>query len=183
MPELTPNLGLKKPLGNETVNRAAYNENLDILDQKAVKKGAGIAELLGGTLAERPGPEIPGRYYFAQDKGEIWLDTGTKWVLAAASRTDFAAHLAEDATEAHQIANIAGLQAALDGKSPIGHNHSGVYEPVDSNIMRRNTAQTMAAQLKAQNNTAYTTFQVRNIVLSTSDPSGGGDGDIWIKYV
>lgn len=96
MPELTPNLGLKKPLGNETVSRAAYNENLDILDQKAVKKGTGIAELLGGTLAERPDPEIPGRYYFAQDKGEIWLDTGTEWVLAAASRTDFASHLAED---------------------------------------------------------------------------------------
>jgi|GEM_PF-5298930 len=96
MPELTPNLGLKKPLGNETVSRAAYNENLDILDQKAVKKGTGIAELLGGTLAERPDPEIPGRYYFAQDKGEIWLDTGTEWVLAAASRTDFASHLADE---------------------------------------------------------------------------------------
>lgn len=95
MPELTPNLGLKKPLGNETVSRATYNENLDILDQKAVKKGTGIAKLLGGTLAERPDPEIPGRYYFAQDKGEIWLDTGTEWVLAAASRTDFTAHLAE----------------------------------------------------------------------------------------
>ena len=95
MPELTPNLGLKKPLGNETVSRAAYNENLDILDQKAVKKGTGIAELLGGTLAERPDPEVPGRYYFAQDKGEIWLDTGTEWVLAAASRTDFTAHLAD----------------------------------------------------------------------------------------
>lgn len=102
MPELTPNLGLKKPLGNETVSRATYNENLDILDQKAVKKGTGIAKLLGGTLAERPGPEIPGRYYFAQDKGEIWLDTGTEWVLAAASRTDFTAHLADYANP-HQV--------------------------------------------------------------------------------
>ncbi|MGE5552818.1 MAG: hypothetical protein ACM3XZ_02705 [Betaproteobacteria bacterium] len=32
MPELTPNIGLKKPLGNETVSRASYNENLDIMD-------------------------------------------------------------------------------------------------------------------------------------------------------
>lgn len=36
MPETTPNLGLKKPLGNEKVSRAAYNENLDLLDQNAV---------------------------------------------------------------------------------------------------------------------------------------------------
>ena len=33
MPEVTPNLGLKKPLGNETVSRAAYNENLDLIDR------------------------------------------------------------------------------------------------------------------------------------------------------
>jgi hypothetical protein len=32
MPELTPNIGLKKPLGNETVSRAAYRENLDLMD-------------------------------------------------------------------------------------------------------------------------------------------------------
>jgi hypothetical protein len=27
------------------------------------------------------------------------------------------------------------------------------------------------------------TSRVRNIVLSTSDPTGGSDGDVWIKYV
>jgi hypothetical protein len=37
MPEVTPNLGLKKPLGNETVSRAAYNENLDLIDQNVAK--------------------------------------------------------------------------------------------------------------------------------------------------
>ncbi len=43
-------------------------------------------------------------------------------------------------------------------------------------------AQTMTSILTAQNNTSYTTKQVRNITLSTSDPSGGSNGDIWIKY-
>jgi len=38
MPDLTPRLGLKKPLGNENVTRAAYNENLDIVDTNAAKK-------------------------------------------------------------------------------------------------------------------------------------------------
>ena len=30
--------------------------------------------------------------------------------------------------------------------------------------------------------TNYTTAKLRNIVLSTADPSGGNNGDIWIKY-
>jgi hypothetical protein len=34
----------------------------------------------------------------------------------------------------------------------------------------------------AQTNTSYTTRQLRNAILSTSDPSGGSNGDIWIKY-
>ena len=33
-----------------------------------------------------------------------------------------------------------------------------------------------------QNNTSYTTKQLRNITLSTADPSGGSNGDVWIKY-
>lgn len=35
MPETTPKLGLQKPLGNETVTRAAHNANLDRIDQNA----------------------------------------------------------------------------------------------------------------------------------------------------
>ena len=36
--------------------------------------------------------------------------------------------------------------------------------------------------VKAQNNTSYTTAQMRNVIISTGDPSGGSNGDIWIKY-
>lgn len=36
--------------------------------------------------------------------------------------------------------------------------------------------------VKAMSNNAYSTKQVRNITLSTGDPSGGENGDIWIKY-
>ncbi|GAA3410339.1 hypothetical protein ACFFNY_21960 [Paenibacillus hodogayensis] len=35
MPETTPRLGLKKPLGNETVSREAHNANLDSIDQNS----------------------------------------------------------------------------------------------------------------------------------------------------
>ena len=43
---------------------------------------------------------------------------------------------------------------------------------------------TMTGQLVAQNNVAYTTAQVRNIILSTSEPTStdGANGDIWIVY-
>jgi hypothetical protein len=42
---------------------------------------------------------------------------------------------------------------------------------------------TMSGKLIAENNTDYTVAQTRNLILSTSDPSGGSNGDIWIKYV
>lgn len=43
------------------------------------------------------------------------------------------------------------------------------------------TGDTMTGALVAQNNTNYSVAQVRNIIISTSDPSGGNNGDIWIK--
>lgn len=35
---------------------------------------------------------------------------------------------------------------------------------------------------KVSAGTDYTTAKLRNIILSTADPSGGSNGDIWIKY-
>ena len=44
------------------------------------------------------------------------------------------------------------------------------------------TGGTFTGVAVAQTNTSYTTRQLRNVILSTSDPSGGSNGDIWIKY-
>lgn len=41
---------------------------------------------------------------------------------------------------------------------------------------------TMTGALIAQNNTNYTTAQVRNVIISTADPSGGSNGMLWVKY-
>ena len=60
--------------------------------------------------------------------------------------------------------NIATLQSNVNGKV----SKSG---------------DTMTGALIAQNNTNYSVAQVRNIIISTEDPSGGNSGDIWIKYV
>ena len=41
---------------------------------------------------------------------------------------------------------------------------------------------TMTGDVVGHADTDYTTARFRNITLSTSDASGGGNGDIWIKY-
>lgn len=41
---------------------------------------------------------------------------------------------------------------------------------------------TLEGALVAQRNTNYATAQVRNVIISTADPSGGSNGDIWIRY-
>lgn len=50
------------------------------------------------------------------------------------------------------IADVSGLQAALDGKSNTAHVHTGVYEPVDANIVRANVAKALSKGFKQ---TAY----------------------------
>ena len=53
----------------------------------------------------------------------------------------------------------------------------------DATYVRVAAATTMSAQLTAQNNTDYTTKQVRNIVFWTSgtSPPATGNGDVIIK--
>ena len=59
-------------------------------------------------------------------------------------------------------------------------NITSLQTSVSSKVSK--SGDTMAGELVAQNNTNYTTKQVRNIIISTEDPSGGDNGDIWIKY-
>jgi len=122
----TPNFNLIKPDPDDFYNIQDFNDNMDKLDANAVKKDLGIAELISGTLEDRPDPGIAGRYYFAQDKGEIWFDTGTEWVLAAASREAFIAHLAE--TMPHRFSD--GTKTYRWGLAVIDGVVNMVYEEV-----------------------------------------------------
>ena len=58
---------------------------------------------------------------------------------------------------------------------------SAVEQSVDGKLDK--TGGTMLGALIAQANTNYATAQVRNVIISPNDPSGGNNGDIWIKYV
>ena len=41
---------------------------------------------------------------------------------------------------------------------------------------------TFTGTVKVTAGTDYTTAKLRNVILSTANPSGGNNGDIWIKY-
>lgn len=52
MPDISPRLGLKLPKGTETVNRAAYRENLETIDQTAARR-ADLETALDGAAGHR----------------------------------------------------------------------------------------------------------------------------------
>ena len=64
----------------------------------------------------------------------------------------------------------------------VNQNTTEISKIKESKINK--TGGTFEGVVKAQNNTSYSTAQLRNVILSTSDPSGsvGNNGDIWIKY-
>lgn len=64
-----------------------------------------------------------------------------------------------------------------DDRNPKDHTH----DPSEVGSMPI-AGGTFTGVAKAQANTTYTTAQLRNIIQSTADPSGGANGDIWIKY-
>jgi hypothetical protein len=65
------------------------------------------------------------------------------------------------------IASIDGLQAALDGKSPLAGSTS---------------ITTVGTVTTATSPTAAGSTGLRKITISTSAPTGGADGDVWLKY-
>lgn len=91
--------------------------------------------------------------------------------------------------------NISGLQSNIDGLqtnvNDLQTNVNGLQTDVNglqssvSTIMSDKLSKsggTMIGELVAQNNSNYTVAQVRNIFISTTEPSGGNNGDIWLQY-
>ena len=70
--------------------------------------------------------------------------------------------------------------ATATGLASVNSNVSTLQSSVNGKVSK--SGGTMTGALVAQNNTKYSVAQVRNIIISTSDPSGGNSGDIWIKY-
>lgn len=99
-----------------------------------------------------------------------------------------------DTLEGHNAAYF-GTAAAVEENSQIidgistqvGDVQESVQNLLDQFVQVVNnvvykTGDTMTGALVAQNNANYTTAQVRNVIISTADPSGGSNGMLWIKY-
>lgn len=102
-----------------------------------------------------------------------------------------------DTLEGHKasyLATASGLSATNAQVSTLNSSLSAIDTQVstaNNNISALQTAMndkvdksggTLEGALVAQRNTNYATAQVRNVIISTADPSGGSNGDIWIKY-
>ena len=77
--------------------------------------------------------------------------------------------------------NTDDITANAQNISTLQSNISTLQSSVNGKVSK--SGDTMTGALVAQNNINYSVAQVRNIIISTSDPSGGNSGDIWIKYV
>ena len=76
--------------------------------------------------------------------------------------------------------NTDDITANTQNISTLQSNVSTLQSSVNGKVSK--SGDTMTGALVAQNNTNYSVAQVRNIIISTSDPSGGKSGDIWIRY-
>ena len=78
-------------------------------------------------------------------------------------------------------ANAQNISTNTQNIATLQSNVSTLQSSVNGKVSK--SGDTMTGALIAQNNTDYSVAQVRNIIISTSDPSGGNSGDIWVKYV
>lgn len=77
--------------------------------------------------------------------------------------------------------HTASYFATASGLSAVEQSVANVQSTVNGKLDK--AGGTMLGALIAQANTNYATAQVRNVIISPNDPSGGNNGDIWIKYV
>lgn len=66
-------------------------------------------------------------------QAHILFDTTNNKVIFGDGSTAGGVALAR-ATHAHVIADVTGLQTALDGKASSSHNHDGTYQPIDADL-------------------------------------------------
>lgn len=165
-----------------------------------VKIGSGITVAADGTISVNvtaPVTSVNGKtgrvVLTAQDVGALPSDTVIPSVpdnivkYTAISNVEATTPLDADSLQGH----AADYFATATGLASVNSTVSAMQNDITTAKTDITTLKsgklnisggTMTGALVAQNNANYTTKQVRNIFISTSDPSGGTSGDIWIKY-
>lgn len=165
-----------------------------------VKIGSGITVAADGTIsvnATSPVTSVNGKtgtiVLTAQDVGALPSDTVIPSVpdnivkYTAISNVEATTPLDADCLQGHAADYFATATGLASVNSTVSATQSDITTAKNdiSNLKTNKmdiSGGTMTGALIAQNNTNYTTKQIRNIFISTSDPSGGASGDIWIKY-
>lgn len=190
MPDITPKLGLKKPVGTEAVTRAAYNENLDILDSNAADKNAlaAVQQNVAAHLAE-----TVSHIKTYTSLSELGLTDDLF------SETNFGNNLLLiiNAMEPYsRLTTITGsfprLINSLTAQGHANATNADVFtvEKTSAYIYptRITHAVNNATGIRMEFVGYYDNiwggfYRTINFTISTADPSGGQHGDIWIKYV
>ena len=203
MPKTTENYGFKKPLYNENADVAVLNENMDTLDEiltptVSANTAPGSAtkgkiSIVLGWLANRI-KAITGKSSWQADPSVTLEDcrnhiqsgthanatTISSGFMSAADKQklDYAT---SEYTANRLILRDSNGRAKVQTPSSSYDIANKIY--VDNNFVPKGTDTTMSAKLIAQSNTAYSTKQVRNIVIWTSGdtPPSTSNGDILIK--
>ena len=156
----------------------------DIIEELDAHFGARLViDVTGLTLIELSEPESDhGQIVFIGDISDIvtviFPSIKGVWYIQNRATTGYAIICRHSSGDEVNILQEDGtVQVMSDGT-----DMNRVTFEADPTIMRTNLSQTMTAKLIAQSNTDYTIRQVRNIIISSSNPSGGENGDIWIKY-
>ena len=204
MPKETTNHKLKKPLYSDNADIAVINENFDAIDElltpsvyaqtapdSSASKGKLSAVL--GWLANRI-KAITGQNSW-QANPPVTLAECSNHISSGTHRNatinsnGFMSYTdkqkLDNATSEYTSSRL--VMRDLSGRAKV-QNPSSDYDIanklyVDTNFVKKNSDTAMSAKLTAQSITAYTTKQVRNIVLWTSGstPPSTSYGDIVIK--
>lgn len=204
MPRETTNHKLKKPLYSDNADVAVINENFDAIDElltpsvyaqtapdSSVSKGklsvvlgwlANRIKAITGQNSWQANPPVT----LAECSNHISSGTHRNATINSngfMSYTD--KQKIDNATSEYTSSRL--MMRDSSGRARV-QSPSGSYDIankayVDNNFVKKNSDTTMSAKLTAQSNTAYTTKQVRNIVLWTSGstPPSTSYGDIVIK--
>ena len=132
---------------------------------------------LNESLTIEPNTDLVMTFYLAEtilaaDQVEITITSqGLVTQELCSQMAQEAAQQVREELDAH-VSDAGAHGDLFAGKAPLSHTHSA------ANI----TAGMLGGIVVANSNAAYSTAQVRSIVLSSSEPTGGSNGQVWIKY-
>ena len=132
----------------------------------------------GAVTIEFDVPENIVRYYdVAPTEAVEGLNADT---LEGHSASYFATASGLSATNA-QVSTLNSSLSTIDAQVSTANNNISALQTAMNDKVDKSGG-TLEGALVAQHNTNYATAQVRNVIISTADLSGGSNGDIWIKY-